>query len=360
MSESLPLAELHREAGATFIRAGDLELPAAFGAESSDEHGYVRSGVGLLDQSYRGVVDLEGEAAKELLERISSNHPGRLDARNGQPACILTAKGRLVAAFHLFLLDAGRYRLVLREAGRPSFLRELEKYAFLSDVNIVDRAGSLSILSLQGPRAPECLARATGLEALPGEVLERAPATVAGRSVVVVRVVDLAEVGFDLWVHREDLPGVWKELLETTGRLAGGPVGWTAEESLRLEQGIALHGVDYGDENFPNEVGWEHALTYDKCYVGQEIVARMRTYGQVNRKLFRIFPEGERIPPPGSPILLGDSRAGEITSSAYSYLHRAPLALGGIRRRFWEETALVIDVEGERLAFRREEFPDRA
>ena len=359
MTRRLPLAARHGDGGASLTTVWDVELPARFADDPAREHRHVRERAGLVDGSYRAVIDLAGDEAPNLLERISSNSSGRLSPGSGQHSCILTAKGRLVAAFALFRLAGGEYRIILGEPSRPEVVNELEKYALLSGVEVTDRSDSVSLLSLLGPRSRDAIGAAGHFRELPDTPFDCVAGEVAGRQVSVVRVAGLSPEGYEIWAAARDLPAIWDELREGVGSVGGGPVGWTALESLRLEAGLALHGLDYEDDSFPSEVGWEHALTFDKCYVGQEIVARMRTYGQANRKLFQVFPAGEQVVPAGSRLVVGDREVGEITSSGYSYFHGAPLALGRVKRRFWGDGSIAVEVGGGRRPVRLEELPGR-
>lgn len=359
MPESLPLNNLHREAGASFTGVWGLEAAAAFGGDPALEHAYVEERAGLLDQTYRGVIDLEGARALDLLERITSNHPASLDGGRGQPACLLSAKGRLMGAFHLFRLEESRYRAVFFEPTREQLLRELRKYTLLENVETTDRTAEVSVLSVQGPRAGDVLVRATELEDVPIEPLARVETRLAGAAATVVRSGETLAGGYALWLGKAELGAAWRALSDAVRAVEGGPVGWTALESLRIEAGFARWGIDYDEESFPNEIGWEKALTYDKCYVGQEVVARMRTYGQVNRRLFQLVVKGDETPARGSRVLSGDAGAGEVTSSVRSFREGRPLALARIRRRFWGKE-LAVETGDGRLAVEVRELPEGA
>ena len=145
--------------------------------------------------------------------------------------------------------------------------------------------------------------------------------------------------------------------------MGGGPVGYRAAEALRVEAGAARYGKDYSEENFPNEVGLEKALTYDKCYVGQEIVARMRTYGHANRRLEGLLIEGDSLPSPGAGRLEGGvfqvagEEAGTVTSVARSARVGHIVALVLLKRKFWEAEAGLLDAPGGPLEAKIEKLP---
>lgn len=295
------------------------------------------------------MADLAGKTAPgDLLHKLFSSNVKALAAREGQPSCFLNAKGRLLAAFRLHALPGGGYRMVFLEPLDESVVRSLEKYCFISDVSITDRGPALGTLSIEGPAALRALELA-GLEGeLPSRPLGFRESALAGRPVTVVRGGESPEGGFDLWVERGALDTVREALGRAAEAAGGGAAGADAAEALRIEAGIA-HRVDYGDDAFPSEVGWEHALTFDKCYVGQEIVARMKTYGHANRRLKGlVLPPGEPPPSRGALIRAGGEEVGKVTSAAVSDRLGRAVALGMVHRKAWGAPSVSLD-EGGRI-----------
>jgi folate-binding protein YgfZ len=129
-------------------------------------------------------------------------------------------------------------------------------------------------------------------------------------------------------------------------------------EVLRIEAAVPRWGADMDESTIPNEAGLEaRAISYDKgCYIGQETIARIKTYGHVNRRLVQMVLTGERMPSRGDKLLVEGREAGQVTSAARSPRLGKPLALGYVRREFatagiklpWNnETAEVLRVCGE-------------
>ncbi len=127
---------------------------------------------------------------------------------------------------------------------------------------------------------------------------------------------------------------------------------------LRIEAGVPKWGVDMDENTIPNEAGLEaRAISYDKgCYIGQETIARIKTYGHVNRRLVQIVIAGESVPVRGDKLFAEEREVGQVTSAVRSLRLGKPLALGYVRREFatagaklnWnKETAEVLKVCGE-------------
>ena len=131
-----------------------------------------------------------------------------------------------------------------------------------------------------------------------------------------------------------------------------------ALEVLRIEAAVPKWGADMDESTIPNEAGLEaRAISYDKgCYIGQETIARIKTYGHVNRQLVLMVLTGEREPSRGDKILAEEREVGQVTSATRSTRLGKSLALGYVRREFakagvklkWNnETAEVLRACGE-------------
>jgi folate-binding protein YgfZ len=129
------------------------------------------------------------------------------------------------------------------------------------------------------------------------------------------------------------------------------PVGSEAREALRLEAGIPKAGPDLNEEIVPPEANLQDkAFSLSKgCYPGQEVVARMDTYGSVRRHLVGLVVKSSVVPPKGAKLFSGNREVGWVSSAVLSPLLKAPIALGFPLRDFSQAgTALSIDVDGVR------------
>lgn len=123
----------------------------------------------------------------------------------------------------------------------------------------------------------------------------------------------------------------------------------TAEQLdiLRIEAGIPKWGADMDENTIPNEAGLEaRAISYDKgCYIGQETIARIKTYGHVNRHLVQLRLDGGAVPAHGTKILDGNKEVGAVTSAVQSTRFGAPVALGYVRCEL-AKPGVVVTVSG--------------
>jgi len=172
----------------------------------------------------------------------------------------------------------------------------------------------------------------------------------------------IGTAGFDLFVPADKLPAAAETLL-TAARAAGGCLcGWAALETARIEAGRPRFGADMDGTNLPPEAGLDDwAVSYSKgCYIGQEVIARIRTYGQVAKTLrgLRLPDDLPALPNRGDKLFLGAKEAGYITSAAASPALRANIALGYVRREANRTgTELLLETGGKKVPARIVDWP---
>jgi aminomethyltransferase len=135
---------------------------------------------------------------------------------------------------------------------------------------------------------------------------------------------------YEIWAAPASVNTVWETLVQAGAT----PVGSEAIEMLRVASGIPRYGLDIRERDLPQETEQERALNFSKgCYIGQEIVERIRSRGNVHRKFTGLIIEGN-LPPLGAKIGSEGKEIGEITSAASvpASSGERRLALGYIRR----------------------------
>lgn len=253
------------------------------------------------------VLDVEGPDRESFLQGQLTQDVRGLGAGEVRPAAALTPKGKLLFIARLVGMPRS-FRLLLPSASRAAALEHLRRFAAFQKVTVADRSGEFRRIGLYGPGAARTPPAPAGILRLPVD----------------------SEFTAELLVPLEQVAEAF-EWLERQGSVV---VDREASEALRIEAGRPRYGEDIDSTNLPDEAGLDAALSSTKgCYVGQEIVARRRTYGRLNRRLvgFR-FPEGP--PPPGARLSRPDAsepadraEAGRVTSVAISP-RLGPIGLG--------------------------------
>jgi folate-binding protein YgfZ len=347
---ALLLRELHRGLGAQFTEVGGAEAVAHYG-DPLAEHAALRQSAGVLDLGFRGRLCLTGADRVRFLHGQVTNNVKDLDPGDGCYAALVTAKGRLVSDLNIYCLPE-ELLLDFEPGLTATLVARFEKYIIADDVQVVDVAPLFGLFSVQGPKAA-AVAQALDLGApLPAELLGHALARDPKLGELhVMNHPRGRTLGFDLFVPVTSLPAVMERLVAAARAAGGRACGWQALEMLRIEAGIPRFGADMDDTTLPPEAGIEsRAVSYSKgCYVGQEVIARIRTYGHVNRLLrgLRLADHLPALPQRGDKLVHGGHEVGHITSAVASPALKANVALGYVRREQSETgTALVVRSAG--------------
>jgi folate-binding protein YgfZ len=271
----------------------------------------LEQGAALLDLSSRGRIRVTGEDRARLLHAMTTNHVEQMKPGDGIYAFFLNAQGRILADAVLlcfedhFLLDTG-------PDTRQSLLEHLDHYIIADDVTLEDTTEETFALAIEGPKANDVAARC-GFSA-PHHRFSH----VRSGDTFVAAISATGAPGVRVY-------GAIRNKDEVVNAIEGaGAIAATAAdaEAIRIENFVPKYGCEITEHTLPQETQQMHALHFQKgCYLGQEIVERIRSRGHVNRQLmgFRIEPatgfSPMQPPPPGTKLMLEGKPAGEVTSS---------------------------------------------
>lgn len=345
MSARFPLHDLHAAAGATFAAPCGLELPLHYG-DAAAEYTAVRQAAGLLDRSDAGVLEVTGRDRAAFLHAMLSNDITSLTPGRGCAAAFLDVHGKVQVLLLVWALQDRLLVLTPHGMAGPTF-EMLDKYLFAEKATFRDATGEHSLLMLAGPEAPGLAARLTGAEP-PDVAWAHTEATLDGIAVRLVRGGgEIAEIEVWIVAAAEAGPRVWRALTAAGVR----PVGFTAREALRIEAGTPLYGHDVDETVLLPEIPSERWISPTKgCYIGQEVVVRIRDRGHVNRHLRGLVFDGESVPAADDSVLAGEGEVGRVTSAAWSFGLKRPVALGFVRRQHAEPgTGLTVRSGGRLL-----------
>jgi folate-binding protein YgfZ len=140
--------------------------------------------------------------------------------------------------------------------------------------------------------------------------------------------------GCEFLVEQEHLANLWGILLDAAKKLGGGPMGYAALSAQRLAQGVPWFGYDFGEKQIPHEAALENThISYTKgCYTGQEIVERVRSRGQVNRRRVDLMFEGANVPAADEPLTVDGKEVGFVTRAAVPSFLTHAIGMGYVRK----------------------------
>jgi folate-binding protein YgfZ len=296
----------------------------------SKEYSAVRvGGAGLVDLSARGRLLVSGSEAVTFLNGLITNDMKTLAVNSWMEAAFPNVQGRLLAAIRVIHRDDG-FLIDTEDVTRETVVKLLERFTLAGDFRVADITGELAMFSLQGKGAAEVIQGALGESAANVERQQVATAKVESDSnVTIIRATHTAEDGFDLFVDAHEA----KNLSVLLNKAGAQTVGADALETLRIEAGIPRYGIDMDETNVVTETNLDDAVSFTKgCYLGQEIIARIKYRGHVAKKLTGLVLDERIVLQTGAKILsLDDKEIGRVTSFTFSPQLERAIALGYVK-----------------------------
>ncbi len=292
--------------------------------ELYEDYAALRDRAGLVSLHDAGVFTVTGRDRREWLHSLTTIDFHALSEGYGAYGLILNGTAHVLADFFVLTLPDAFVLYTGRNAADKLYTR-LRRSIFRERVAIA-RNDERTVLSLQGPRSRHILDET--LDCLPS--LDRFQ-HVATRELICVRNPRARRDGYDLLVPRDQVPAIMHALTQHGARR----VSLAALNVARIEAGMPWFGEDFDETMLAPEARLDTFIAENKgCYPGQEVIARIRNRGHVNRLLVQLQCDGDVVPLRGDLVFSGDGQIGWITSPTWSFDLNRPLALGYVRREW--------------------------
>ena len=340
------LAEWHAAQGARPAPEG-APLPILTHGSVPEEYAAAIEGWALFDRSNGGALEIRGADAQGFLTRILAGDVRTLPVGHGQRNLLLSPKGKVLQMFDVQRTAEG-FDLITPPGQAPALIAGLDAYHFGEDITWTDVSGKQAVFECLGPQAEAGL-----LEILEGPL----PADPHGftdlesahGSVRVARALVAGRPGWRLQTPHAQAPELWQALVAQGAR----PAGLVAFDALRCEAAFALWGVDVDETIYPQEARLEDAFSLTKgCYIGQEVVAKIDTYGGLNKRLMLLKVSDDDPVPAGTRLLQAvegkePRDLGVVTTWAYSFAIDGGVVLAYVKRKHQAEgTVFELDASG--------------
>lgn len=265
----------------------------------------LRQAAAWIDLSPRGRIRAAGEDRKRLLHAMTTNHVEQMAPGETLYAFFLNAQGRILADAWIYCAE-DHLLLDTEPETRRKVYEHLDRYIIADDVLLEDITDATAEIAVEGPLAEQAPRRGT-----------------------VIRASITGQPGFRMVV-----PAGERDALAEHLRLAG-IVEATPEEAriVRIENGVPRYGEDITEAQIVHETRQLHAVHFHKgCYLGQEIVERVRARGQVHRMLHAVRMESRIPPAAGEKVFSAGEECGFVTSAVWSPAQGCVRALAYLRK----------------------------
>ncbi len=344
------LHDRHLKLGATFGEAAGWEMPLRYGQVDA-EHAAVRQGVGIADLSHRGRLKVTGDDRIKWLQSVISNDILPLKPGQGLYSSFLSHKGKMLTYFRVYMLAESLLLEDVGEIGDATFQALRKFLLYGTKAKMENCAESWGLLLVSGPKTADLVKSAFGADVSGLSPLSFTTQEIGGQQALLIRTEETGEVDIEVLIPADGVVPAWEQLWSAGQPIGLTPFGTEAREMLRMEAGLPKAGPELNEEIVPPEANLEgKAFSLSKgCYPGQEVVARMDTYGNVRRRLVGLALKDPVIPPKGAKLFSGDREVGWISSAVRSPSVNGVIAFGFPLRDFSKPgTALTVDIDGQR------------
>ncbi|MEE3253834.1 MAG: tetratricopeptide repeat protein [Nitrospinota bacterium] len=296
--------------------------------ETNKEIDQVRNNCGFFLLDGWSILTAKGKETFSFLQTQTTNDALQLEVGEGQASAVTDRQARLIANFSIHRNSTNEAWLLSEES--QTLYNHLESYHFREDITF--EAIDQVLLALQGPKSILVLEKLfTVLPEKPNAILQL---ELEGNQVTLIKKSLTGEEGFVLCFSPNIKEDFLQKFLCVSTEIQPVEISAQAQETLRIEAGIPVFGKDMDSKNILPETGLEHSsVSYNKgCYIGQEVIARIKTYGAPNFALMGLTFEGPVSPPMNGSIFFKEKKIGTIKSSirspsigkiiALAYLHK--------------------------------------
>ena len=320
--------------------------------QARSDYSAVRDGgAGVIDLSARGRIRVGGSEGARFLNGLITNDVKSLPPDAWVPAIFPNVQGRIIAAVRV--LNRGDHFLIDTEtATYPTVLDLLNRFTLAGDFQVTDETEQTVALSVQGGRSSEIVRSIFGAAAVPVQRLPWDPANITtaefqGAPVTIICDTHTAEQGFDLFIAAAHITDLRQALIDAGAVM----VSEDTAEILRIEAGIPRYGVDIDSHTVINETNLDHSISFTKgCYIGQEIIVRIKHRGHVAKKLTGILFSGEKFEVEDRMVYTEDGQeAGRVTSWVISPHLECTAAMAYIKYDYLKMLTPIGMKAGERL-----------
>jgi aminomethyltransferase len=337
--------EEHVKAGGRMVPFAGFMLPVQY-AGIVAEHQTVRTAVGLFDVSHMGEVLFRGPDANAAIQRLVANDVGSVKAGKAvyTPACL--PSGGIVDDMIVYKVSDTEFFVCVNASNKDKDYRWFVENT-TGDCEVLDLSDQYSQIAIQGPNAPELMARVFGDFAREMKPFTFRKSAYAGAEVIVATTGYTGERGGEVYLPNAVAAAAWRDLIAKGADLGVAPIGLGARDSLRLEMKYCLYGNDIDETTSPLEAGIGWTVKLDKGdFIGRDAIVRQKEAG-LERSLVAFVVEGKGVPRHHYELYAGDAKIGFVTSGTQSPSLKIPVGIGYVATAHAAPgSAIEVDLKG--------------
>ncbi|MCI6520883.1 glycine cleavage system aminomethyltransferase GcvT [bacterium] len=349
MERKTPLYDIHVEEGGKMVPFAGYLLPVQYGAGVIKEHMAVRQQAGLFDVSHMGEVLFTGPTALDTLNHLLTNDFTNMPVGRVRYSIMCNGQGGTVDDLVVYKFGEQSYFVVVNAANRYKDFAHM-KANLLPGTEAQDISDTIAQLALQGPKAPQIIAKLLPEDQIPQKYYTAIPnVTIGGMRCMISRTGYTGELGYEIYTAAENGPALWTLLRQAGAEFGLIPCGLGARDTLRLEAAMPLYGHEMDDTVTPLEAGLDFGVKLDKAeFIGKDALV---SAGTPRRVRVGLVATGRGIPREHQPVYLAGEQIGTTTSGTFAPLLGKAISMALVDAAHSAVgTAVEIDVRGRRVA----------
>lgn len=348
MVKKTKLYELHRKLGARMVNFAGWEMPLHYGSQV-EEHHFVRNEAGVFDVSHMGTIDIEGDDATVFLRKVLANDVRKLQPGKALYSCLLNPHAGILDDLIVYQLDENRYRLVVNASTTEKDIAWISQQSEQFSAKIHHRH-DLAMLAIQGPHAWENIKQV--FNQTQNKLIEALMPfhCVQSNDWLIARTGYTGEDGLEVILPQENVVDFWEKILQAGIK----PAGLGARDTLRLEAGFNLYGIDMDETVTPLEsnlawtVDWQDV---ERDFIGKESLQKQMQAG-IKQQLVGLVLMGKGVSRAGMIVYMQNQTSaevyrGKLTSGGYSPTLSCSIALAQVPNGEFE--TIEVDIRGKRI-----------
>jgi len=323
------LNAIHHSLGAKMVEFAGYEMPIQYHG-IRDEHRRVRETVGVFDVSHMGEIEVRGENALEMVQKITINDASALEIGQVQYSAMCYEDGGIVDDLLVYRFD-DHYLLVVNASNKDKDLDWVLKNK-IEGCDIKDTSDEVTQIAVQGKDAEAALQKLTNVDLSAIKFYWFKLDKLADVNMIISRTGYTGEPGFELYFENKYAEQIWEKVFEAGKEFDIEPIGLGARDSLRLEKKMCLYGNDIDQTTNPIEatLGWITKLDNDN-FIGKEAILKIKEDG-INRKLVAFVLKDSGFPRKDYEIFKDGDQIGQVTSGTVSPILEKGIGLGYVKK----------------------------
>jgi len=335
------LHKIHEQSGAKMVEFAGFYMPVQYHG-IHDEHRRVRETVGVFDVSHMGEVEISGETALDMVQKITINDVATLEVGQVHYTAMCYADGGIVDDLLVYRFT-DKYLLVVNASNKDKDFQWMLNNK-IDGCEIKDVSDEYTQIAVQGKKAEATLQKLTNVKLNEIKFYWFTEGDLAGCPMIISRTGYTGEPGFELYFANEYAEQIWNKVFEAGTEFDIEPIGLGARDSLRLEKKMCLYGNDIDQTTNPLEAGLGWITKLDKGdFVGRDVLLKVKEEG-VQRRLIAFVLNRAGFPRHGYKIFKDGEELGSVTSGTVSPMLEKGIGLGYVKKGF-TKVGTTIEIE---------------